>query len=720
MISSLWRVLLSSVLLAGLAGFVRAAGDDPAVRDDAGFFSADTVRKADEDILALRKQYKVDLRVETFSGVPADKTSQVPAMTTSERNQLFSTWALDRAKAAEIRGVYILICKNPGHLEVVVGNQTRKQAFTLEDRDKLRGILTAQFKDKEYDKALVAGIDLVRDTLQKNIGPTRSSLAAGEVKDYAGFFSPDAVKKVDTELKSVPRQPGKNLAIETFPTPPPEDIEKVKNMSTAERERYFAGWAAERAKENNFDGLLVLICKQPGHVELDVHGGAARKLFPPAEVGRLRNELLSHFRTKEYDQGLADMIHTLGEKLAPAASVAMAASPAPSKAPDSAPKPAIPSAAEVTSPPAAATAEKPPAMAEKGPEDKSAPDKAQANGVTTAPIANTATARGAAVTPVAKDDDTIAMAKKKVKEAAETKFPTWMWAAGIVGGLFVLWIVIGILRAMFGGGKQGPPTQTVVYQQPVPPANPNVPMQNPGPGYVRPPQAGYPLPPQGGGYRMPTQGANYPVTPQGGYPMGPGPSAPVQQGGGGGGFVSGAIGGAVGAAAGSMMYDALSHRGTQSPSVMGGAPPVGSTASYRSAPPSSTPGSSSNTGDYTTGGDFDTSPATGVAGGGGDFDGPAPAQVDPGAGGDFDSSSPDAVAGGDFDSPGTQTAGNDTSGGDFDNAAPVQPDAMAGGDFGDPSGGDQGSSGGEFGSSDAGGGDMASNDTGGDFGGNDS
>ena len=104
MMISLRRTLLPCVLLVGLSRMVLAAGDAPAVRDAAGFFTPATVQKANEDIAAFQKQYPVDLLIETVKSVPPDKAQQVQAMKPADRDKFFADWALEKARAAKLRG----------------------------------------------------------------------------------------------------------------------------------------------------------------------------------------------------------------------------------------------------------------------------------------------------------------------------------------------------------------------------------------------------------------------------------------------------------------------------------------------------------------------------------------------------------------------------------------------------------------------------------------
>ena len=65
----------------------------------------------------------------------------------------------------------VLICKDPTHLQIEVGKQTQKKAFTLQDRSKLRDLLLARFKAKEYDQGLLDAVKFVRDRVAGNLPP---------------------------------------------------------------------------------------------------------------------------------------------------------------------------------------------------------------------------------------------------------------------------------------------------------------------------------------------------------------------------------------------------------------------------------------------------------------------------------------------------------------------------------------------------------------------
>jgi len=141
--------------------------DNSDVRDEGGFFSADTVRKALAGIAEMRQRYGKDLVVETFKEIPAERKKDYKA---EDRNRFFEAWAKERAKTLGVNGVYVLVCREPAHLQVMVGDETRKKAFTMEDRNRLAEVLLKSFRVRKYDEGLVEAVKLVETRLKANVG----------------------------------------------------------------------------------------------------------------------------------------------------------------------------------------------------------------------------------------------------------------------------------------------------------------------------------------------------------------------------------------------------------------------------------------------------------------------------------------------------------------------------------------------------------------------
>jgi uncharacterized membrane protein YgcG len=456
------------------------------------------------------------------------------------------------------------------------------------------------------------------------------------IKDEAGFFKADAVTAAQQKIKDIRRRFHKDVLIETFAEVPAERARGVDLNDKEARAKLFADWVADRQKSAGVDGINVLICKTPMHLRVGVGRQTEEKLFTPANRDKLVALLKTRFDEKNYDAGLADSLDYIAQAF-----------------------------------------KQEPTSAQKSP---------QKNGAKSGPIAQ-----------AGKDAKPKESFLEQVTKKRQVTFdPMWIvWGVVILLGL---WIVIGLLRAMFGRGKPNYPPQYPPQSYP--------PQQPPPPGYrgAPPPAYSQGRPPAGGpppGYGAPGYAPGYAA-----------PPPPAAGGGGGGGFLPSLLGGMFGAAAGGWLYDKFSGRSASPPSYGVPGPAHSPHAAVgQSAPAPATPEYSS------TGGDFGTPAAAPeqYASSGGDFgDESRSDQAVSSSGGDFGEaaapSSDVASSGGDF---GQQEETAASSGGDF-GSEPAETASQGGGDWGgtDSGGGaDTGGAGADFGgSTDAGGG-------GGDFGG---
>ena len=145
-------VTLAVLLLA--PAMIRAAD----VVDGGGFFSAETLAKANRTIRDLETKTGHEIRIETFATVPADKAETVKKMDKAERDTFFTKWLHSRAEDTKSRGVFVLICKEPAHLNLWGANAIQRSGFGAPEAKTVREILLNGFKAKEYDKTLTAAL----------------------------------------------------------------------------------------------------------------------------------------------------------------------------------------------------------------------------------------------------------------------------------------------------------------------------------------------------------------------------------------------------------------------------------------------------------------------------------------------------------------------------------------------------------------------------------
>src|SRR5690349_1774433 len=152
-------------LLAVLLGVSRAPAASFGVRDNAHFFSADAVRQAEQSIQQIQQRHHKDLLVETFPAVPDDLSARLAQ---EGKESFFAGWTKQRATQQAVNGVYVLIVKDPGHLEVWDGNKTQQHVFPESSAQQLKGQLLAAFRNKQYDQGLTQAARFVEDEMDAN------------------------------------------------------------------------------------------------------------------------------------------------------------------------------------------------------------------------------------------------------------------------------------------------------------------------------------------------------------------------------------------------------------------------------------------------------------------------------------------------------------------------------------------------------------------------
>jgi uncharacterized membrane protein YgcG len=156
------RLFLGSTMMVALAFTGRALAVAPEIRDGGKFFGADAIKKANKEIREIAKQYDRDLLIETVATVPGDQAERLKAMSREDRAKFFRNWASDRADVAVVHGAYILVCKEPAFLEIVITEKGRP-AFDKQAFEKLRDLLLTAFRDKRYDEGLQNAVAFVRE-----------------------------------------------------------------------------------------------------------------------------------------------------------------------------------------------------------------------------------------------------------------------------------------------------------------------------------------------------------------------------------------------------------------------------------------------------------------------------------------------------------------------------------------------------------------------------
>jgi len=135
------------------------------IRDNGEFFSESAKKEATLKISEIETQFKKELMVETFAAVPEDIKQVVDLTDKPSSNKMFEQWAVKEAKKQKVNGIYVLLSREPTRLQIVVGNDTEKKAFTLKDRDNLASLMLRKLREKKNDEALSECVKFVSSSM---------------------------------------------------------------------------------------------------------------------------------------------------------------------------------------------------------------------------------------------------------------------------------------------------------------------------------------------------------------------------------------------------------------------------------------------------------------------------------------------------------------------------------------------------------------------------
>jgi uncharacterized protein len=138
--------MVAAVLVGGLVAVPAKAADLPGamnVHDQAGLFTAEAKSKSEARFSDTKFDRGLHFTVDTYKEIPADRKG---SYNPDRKDAFFAEWAKSAAKGDREKGPYVLICMNPGRVEVVVDTESRNRGFSSTNRDELRDIFLKPLK----------------------------------------------------------------------------------------------------------------------------------------------------------------------------------------------------------------------------------------------------------------------------------------------------------------------------------------------------------------------------------------------------------------------------------------------------------------------------------------------------------------------------------------------------------------------------------------------
>ncbi len=152
------RCALPLVALAALAVPQLGAAE---VRDRAGVFTAEAVRKAETVLDRIERRTKVPVVIETIEALPGLERDA----SASEKRTAVDELAEKRAREIGYEGVYLLISKADQVFSPLLVSERLASLLPREKRREVRDILTREFKLHRFDEGLIKTAEYLDDAL---------------------------------------------------------------------------------------------------------------------------------------------------------------------------------------------------------------------------------------------------------------------------------------------------------------------------------------------------------------------------------------------------------------------------------------------------------------------------------------------------------------------------------------------------------------------------
>ena len=154
-------------------------------------FTQDGIDRAKSALAGVQFERGLHLTIDTYAEMPAGKKAAFAALGDDKERKakFYKDWAHERATDEKAKGPFVLICRKPGHIEVLVDKQSRERGFTHEDETKLREILQKGFqeaKDKPEAEQLQTRDDALKSAVNHLIGDFKGTTTTAASKTASG------------------------------------------------------------------------------------------------------------------------------------------------------------------------------------------------------------------------------------------------------------------------------------------------------------------------------------------------------------------------------------------------------------------------------------------------------------------------------------------------------------------------------------------------------
>jgi hypothetical protein len=127
------------------------------------------------------------------------------------------------------------------------------------------------------------------------------------IRDNARIFSNEAIHKASEELQTLAARSHIGVLLETHPHIPAEQASRAASQPFPEGFSFIDVWAMDRTRTADFNGLYILICRNPLKVAV-APTPTAHTAFDQPSCVKLRDQILSRMAARQDDEILRDVV----------------------------------------------------------------------------------------------------------------------------------------------------------------------------------------------------------------------------------------------------------------------------------------------------------------------------------------------------------------------------------------------------------------------------
>src|SRR5262249_49506295 len=154
-------------------------------------------------IEAIKNLYGKDCVIATAPAIPENRKEIFNKLQEKNRGMFFRGWAMDFMQRELAKDLYILICKEPLHVEIVPSSEVQENILRSKGNAQLHHLLVERLKEKKYDQGLLEAVQFVRSKYDSQVFELYPGPTANAVRDYADLFGRQAVENAKEPMREI-------------------------------------------------------------------------------------------------------------------------------------------------------------------------------------------------------------------------------------------------------------------------------------------------------------------------------------------------------------------------------------------------------------------------------------------------------------------------------------------------------------------------------------